>query len=151
MTTFIGDYTAKLDAKGRMVFPAALKRQNKSEETDRYVLKKDVYEKCLVLYPIEEWERQTALIRSRINPYNRSHARFMRGFFRGTAEIILDANNRMLLPKHLQEAVEIDKEVYLAGIDGKIEIWSKELYEALDDDLLDFAELADEILGSELE
>ena len=150
MTTFIGEYSAKLDPKGRLVFPAAFKKQNKSAEPEHFVLKRDIYEKCLVLYPMEEWERQTEIIRAKINPYNRAHARFLRGFFRGTAEITLDANSRMLLPKHLSEQVDIDREVYLAGIDSKIEIWSKELYEALDAEMEDFADLANEILGTEL-
>ncbi|MEN9445404.1 MAG: hypothetical protein RIS47_2295 [Bacteroidota bacterium] len=149
MTTFIGEYTAKLDDKGRLAFPAALKKQSRSEEPDRYVLKRDIYEKCLVLYPIEEWHRQTELIRSKINPYNQAHARFLRGFFRGTAEITLDAQNRMILPKLLADKVEIEREIYMAGIDGKIEIWAKHLYEQLDDDMEDFAQLAGEILGNQ--
>lgn len=151
MTTFLGEHTAKLDPKGRLVFPAAFKKQNQSAEADRYVLRKDIYEQCLVLYPVEEWERQTEIIRSRINPYNRDHARFLRGFFRGTAEITLDANSRMLIPKNLLDAAAIDKEVYLAGVDRKIEIWSKELYEALDAEMDDFADLATAILGDQTE
>ncbi len=149
MTTFIGEHTAKLDVKGRMVFPSSFKKQNQSAEPDRYVLKKDIYEECLVLYPMEEWQRQTDLIRSKVNPYNKNHARFLRGFFRGTAEITLDSNSRMLIPKTLIDQAKIDKEVYLAGVDGKIEIWSKEIYEDMGADMDDFADLAAEILGTE--
>lgn len=151
MTTFIGEHTAKVDIKGRMVFPSSFKKQNQTTDADRYVLKRDIYEECLVLYTMEEWQTQTELIRSKINPFNKKHARFLRGFFRGTAEITLDNNSRMLIPKSLLEAAKIEKEVYLAGVDSKIEIWSKELYEALDDEMDDFAELAADILGTQEE
>ncbi|HDP55334.1 MAG TPA: division/cell wall cluster transcriptional repressor MraZ, partial [Bacteroidetes bacterium] len=50
MTSFIGDYICKVDDKGRMHFPSAFKKQNKSASPDRYVLKKDIFESCLVLY-----------------------------------------------------------------------------------------------------
>jgi MraZ protein len=41
---------------------------------DKFVVKKDVFEKCLVLFPMDEWDRQNSIIRSRINPYNKEHS-----------------------------------------------------------------------------
>ena len=115
MITFIGDYTVRLDSKGRLSFPAAFKRQSREVAQDGFVLKRDLFESCLIMYPMEEWERQNKIIRSRTNPYNKEHARFLRMFFSGTAEVILDANNRMLLPKRLMEYAGISDEVVLAG------------------------------------
>jgi MraZ protein len=114
---------------------------------NRFVIKKDIFEQCLVLYPIEEWERQNAIIRSKVNPYNKEHNKFLRNFYRGSAEIILDGNNRLLIPKRLLELAEISKEAILAGQYGKIEIWSKELYEAVEESNEDFAALAEKIMG----
>ena len=148
MTTFIGDYTGKVDVKGRLTFPSSLKKQMSSASEDRFVVKKDIFEKCLVLYPMEEWERQNSLIRSRINPYNKEHNKFLRNFYKGTAEVILDGNNRLLIPKRLLELVGIKKDIVLAGQDGKIEIWDKQLYEQIDETEGDFANLAEKIMGS---
>jgi MraZ protein len=148
MTSFIGDYICKVDEKGRMLFPSALKKQNKSASPDRYVMKKDIFENCLVLYTQEEWERQNALIRRNTNPYNREHNKFLREFYRGTAELILDSNGRLLLPKRLLDAIQAGKELAVTGQDSRIEIWPKEIYDAHKTDENTFADLAEKILGS---
>ncbi len=147
MTTFIGDYPCKLDAKGRVVLPAAFKKQMSASAQDRFVVKKDIFEKCLVLYPMDEWERQVQNLRKRINPYNKEHNKFVNAFYKGTAEITLDSNNRLLVSKRLLERVEIEKEVVLAGQDDKIKMWSKALYESVEIGEDDFADLAEKILG----
>ena len=148
MTTFIGDYTCKADAKGRITFPSAFKKQITSASGDRFVVKKDIFEKCLVLYSMEEWERQNEIIRKSINPYNKEHNKFLRNFYKGTAEVTLDGNNRLLIPKRLLDIVEISKEVILAGQGDKIEIWAKELYEKVDEPEDEFAKLAENIMSN---
>lgn len=148
MTTFIGDYPCKADAKGRIMLPSVFKKQMGSASQDKFVVKKDIFEKCLVLFPQEEWDRQVKLLRSRINPYNREHNKFLREFYKGTAEIILDANNRMLIPKRLLDwAGIIDGSVVLAGQDGKIEVWEKTKYDNRSVNEDEFASLAEKILG----
>ena len=151
MTTLIGDYNCKVDEKGRVTFPSSLKKQIGSVSESRFVVKKDIFEQCLVLFPIEEWERQNTIIRGKINPYNKEHNKFLRNFYRGSAEIVLDSNNRMLIPKRLLDLANISKEAILAGQDGKIEIWSKELYESVGQKQDDFATLAEKIMGGEFE
>ena len=150
MITFIGDYNCKLDEKGRITFPSSLKKQMNAASGGRFVVKKDIFEQCLILFPIEEWERQNAIIRSKVNPYNKEHNKFLRNFYRGSAEIILDSNNRMLIPKRLLDLVHISKETILAGQDGKIEIWSKDLYESGEQSNDDFAALAEKIMGGNI-
>jgi len=151
MITFIGDYTCKLDSKGRVALPAAFKRQMQQGIEEGFVLKRDVFDKCLILYPMKEWERQNQLIRSRTNPYNKEHNRFLRMFFSGTAEIQADSANRVLLPKRLMEYAGIGNELVLAGQYGKIEIWSIKDYEDFTKADDDFANLAEKILGGSLD
>ena len=148
MTSFIGDYICKVDEKGRLLFPSSLKKQNKSASPDRYVAKKDIFENCLVLYTMEEWERQNDLIRRNTNPYNREHSKFLREFYRGTAELTLDSNGRLLIPKRLLDSIQANKEIALSGQDSRIEIWAKDIYEAHETNEDAFAELAEKILGS---
>jgi len=152
MTIFIGDYNCKVDAKGRVMLPSAFKRQMPSAAQDKFVVKKDIYEKCLVLYPMDEWERQNQLIQQNINPYNKEHSKFLREFFKDTAEVELDNNNRFLIPARLLNLVNVDKEqeVILAGQLGKIEIWSKDLYDKTSEEIGDFGELANKILGGKI-
>jgi MraZ protein len=150
MVTFIGEYNLKIDAKGRLVFPAALKRQIKTSAQDQFVIKEDLFEKCLVLFPLEEWERQNAILRKKLNPFNAKHNMFLRAFAKGAAEITLDSNNRLLLPKRLVDYAKIDKEIVLAGQNGKIELWAKENYQQLFDADIDYASLASEVLGNDL-
>jgi MraZ protein len=149
MSSFIGDYNCKLDAKGRVVLPSGLKKQLPGAAGERFVVKKDIFEQCLVLYPMDEWERQNKMIRSRINPYNKEHNKFLRGFYRGTAEVELDSNNRLLLPKRLLSLVGIDREVILAGQDGRVEIWAKDNYDKIEPEEQEFADLAEKIMGSD--
>jgi MraZ protein len=148
MATFIGDYHCKVDSKGRIMLPSAFKKQMPSSASDRFVIKKDIFESCLVLYPMDEWDRQNAIIRSKINPYNKEHNTFLRGFFKGTAEIVLDSNNRILIPKRLLDSVIGESEVVMAGQGGRIEIWSVKLYESVADNADEFATLAEKILGA---
>lgn len=147
MISYIGDYTCKIDSKGRVMLPAAFKRQMPPGAEDRFVIKRDIFEKCLILYPINEWERQNKLIRSRTNPYNREHAQFLRQFYQGTAEVNLDASNRLLIPRRLAEVAAIDREVVMAGQYGKIEIWAESLYGKTSRAADDFATMAEKILG----
>jgi len=151
MITFIGDYTVRLDSKGRLSFPAAFKKQSREAVQEGFVLKRDLFEHCLIMYPMEEWERQNKIIRAKTNPYNKEHAKFLRMFFSGTAEVSLDANNRMLLPKRLMEFAGISDEVVMAGQSGKIEIWASDQYGkvSMADD--DFAAMAERILGGTID
>lgn len=150
MATFIGDISCRVDVKGRIMLPSTFKKQMPREAQDTFVVKKDIFENCLVLYPLDEWERQNRIIRSKINPYKKEHNRFLRNFYRGAAELVLDSSNRILVPKRLLEQVAISKEVILAGQDGKIEIWPEDLYTRMTEDEQAFATLAEKIMGDNL-
>ena len=147
MATFIGDFPCKVDAKGRIILPSAFKKQMPASAQDHFVVRKDIFENCLVLYAIDDWNRQLEKIRKKINPYNREHNMFLRNFFKGTAELVLDNNNRMLIPRRLMDLIGADRDVVLAGQDGRIEIWPASVYETIGMQSDDFADLAEKLLG----
>lgn len=147
MTTFIGDYTCKVDPKGRIMLPQAFMKSMPEVARDRFVIKKDIYEKCLVLYPMDEWQRRIEAINQNTNPFDREHRSLIREFSKDTAEIELDANNRILLPARFLKLAGIDKDVVLAGQLGQIEIWAKETYEQTGMSSEEFGELTSKILG----
>ena len=147
MATFIGDYPCKVDVKGRIILPVAFKKQMPPAAQDHFVVRKDIFENCLVLYALDDWNTQLEKIRKRINPYNREHNRFLRNFFKGTAELSLDNNNRMLIPKRLFELIGAERDVVLAGQDGRIEIWPASVYDKIERPAEDFADLAEKLMG----
>ncbi len=147
MATFIGDYTCKVDVKGRIILPMAFKKQMPADARDHFVVRKDIFENCLVLYSIEDWNRQLEKIRKKINPYNREHNSFLRNFFKGTAELSLDNNNRILIPRKLLELIGAQKDIVMAGQDGRIEIWAAETYGQISLPAEEFANLAEKLMG----
>jgi MraZ protein len=118
-----------------------------SDAQDRFVVRKDIFENCLVLYAMEDWNRQLEKIRKKINPYNREHNMFVRNFFKGTAELSLDNNNRILVPKRLMDLIGADRDVVLAGQDGRIEIWAAGIYDKIDMPADEFANLSEKLFG----
>ncbi len=150
MATFIGDYACKVDVKGRIILPMAFKKQMPAGAPDHFVVRKDIFENCLVLYAIDDWNRQLEKIRKRMNPYNREHNMFLRNFFKGTAELTLDNNNRLLIPKRLLDLISATRDVTLAGQDGRIEIWSTAVYETIEMPGEEFAALAEKLMGGNI-
>ena len=150
MATFIGDYTCKVDVKGRIILPMAFKKQMPADAQDHFVVRKDILENCLVLYSIEDWNRQLEKIRKRMNQYNREHNMFLRNFFKGTAELSLDNSNRLLIPKRLMDLIGAERDVVLAGQDGRIEIWAASVYDKIDMPADDFANLAEKLMGGNI-
>jgi MraZ protein len=146
MINFIGDFPCKLDAKGRLTLPAAFKKQMQAVGQEDFVVKKDIFEKCLVLYPIKEWQEQVEILNKKINPYNREHNKFLREFHRGKAELSIDNAGRILIPKRLLEIIGESSDLILAGLESKIEIWDKATYESMQANEDDFAALAEKIM-----
>jgi MraZ protein len=150
VATFIGDYTCKVDAKGRIILPAAFKKQMPADAQDHFVVRKDIFENCLVLYSIEDWNRQLEKIRRRMNQYKREHNMFLRNFFKGTAELSLDNSNRLLIPRRLLDMIGAERDVVLAGQDGRIEIWAENVYDQIGMAPGDFADLAEKLMGDSI-
>ena len=130
MVTFIGEYTSKIDDKGRMVFPAPLKGVLPPGSDMRFVIKKDLFEPCLQMYTLEEWENTSAEVKSKLNFFNRQHAIFWREYMRDRDVVEPDAKlGRITVSRKLLDAIGVTKEVVFSGNDFKIEIWAKEEFE----------------------
>jgi len=129
MTAFIGDYTAKLDDRGRLVFPSALKSMLPEGSDQRFVIKKDIFADCLEMYTMEEWEKQSEEVKSRLDFFKEEHARFWRAYMRDRDIVEPDAKfGRISISKGLLDRIGVTKEVVFSGNDYKIEIWAKEKF-----------------------
>lgn len=130
MVTFIGEYTSKIDDKGRMVFPAPLKGVLPPGSDMRFVIKKDLFEPCLQMYTMEEWEHTSAEVKSKLNFFNRQHAIFWREYMRDRDVVEPDVKlGRITVSRKLLDAIGVTKEVVFSGNDFKVEIWAKEEFE----------------------
>lgn len=149
--SFVGNHTVKSDAKNRIALPALFRKTIAENEEKSFVLQKDIFQNCLILYPHSEWQKQLTHLQNKLNPYNSKHKRFKSQFMRNTAEVTLDNGGRILLPKKLIELVGIEKEIEIAGSDTTIEIWNKAEYDNYGMESDEFMNLTEEILGAELQ
>ncbi|MFL0085342.1 division/cell wall cluster transcriptional repressor MraZ [Tenacibaculum maritimum] len=148
MINLIGTYECKIDAKGRMMFSSAFKKQLSAVLQDGFVLKRAVFQPCLELYPMSEWQLMMAKI-NKLNRFVKRNNDFIRRFTAGVKLVELDASGRILIPKDLCQFAGIQKEIVLSSSVNIIEVWDKEKYEKVIDEVaLDFADLAEEVMGN---
>lgn len=147
MSMFIGDYSGKVDVKGRMIIPSQFRKNCKGGE--RFVLKQNVFSQALDLYPYEEWAEELVRFKERLNFYNPAHSKLLIEYCRGVAEILLDKSGRILLPKRMVEYAGIEKCVVVVGAVEKIMIWDEKTYEAEQLSQTDFENLLVKTLGDE--
>lgn len=149
MVNLIGTYECKVDAKGRMMVPSALKKQLSPLLQEGFVLKRSVFQPCLELYPMEEWNKLMLKING-LNRFKKKNNDFIRRFTAGVKTVEVDANGRLLIPKDLVGFADIDKEIVLSSAINIIEIWDKNKYEnTIDASADDFADLAEEVMGND--
>ena len=149
MVNLIGTYECKVDAKGRLMVPAALKKQLAPVLQEGFVLKRSVFQPCLELYPMQEWNEMMKKING-LNRFKKKNNDFIRRFTAGVKTVEVDANGRLLIPKDLFGFAEMDKEVVLSSAINIIEIWDKDKYEnTIGADAEDFADLAEEVMGND--
>jgi len=149
VVNLIGTYECKADAKGRLMMPVAFKKQLSPVLQDGFVLKRSVFQSCLELYPMEEWNLLMQKI-NKLNRFKKKNNDFIRRFTAGVKVVEIDSAGRLLVPKDLVKFAGITKELVLSSAVNIIEIWDKEQYEkAIDDVAVDFADLAEEVMGFE--
>lgn len=137
-----------MDAKGRVGIPSALKKQLLPLLERGFVLKRSVFQKCLELYPMEEWERTMSKV-NRLNRFVKKNNDFIRMFTAGVKLVEVDANGRINIPKDLENFAGLKGELVLSSAVGLIEIWDKERYEeSLSNPEVDFGQLAEDVMGS---
>ena len=147
MLNLIGTYECKADAKGRLMVPSPLKKQLTPVMTEGFVIKRAVFQPCLELYPMEEWNALMEKM-GKLNRFNRKNNDFIRRFTAGVKSVELDSAGRLLIPQDLQSFAGITKEVVISSAINIVEIWDKTKYEqAIDDAASDFADLAEEVMG----
>jgi len=148
VTHLIGTYECKVDAKGRLMLPSALKKQLQAVLSEGLVLKRSLFQNCIEMHPMNEWEKMMEKVNS-INRFKKKNNDFIRKFMAGVKMVEVDANARLLIPRELVHFAGIKKEIVLTSNVNMVEIWDKERYENALDQVDDFAELAEEVMGND--
>lgn len=121
---FLGNSEAKTDAKGRVFLPAVFRKQLQAAAEECLIMRKDIFQDCLVLYPESAWDKQMNEMRDRLNRWDSKHQMIFRQFVSDVEIITLDSNGRFLIPKRYLRLANIDQEVRFIGMNETIEIWS---------------------------
>ncbi len=148
MLNLIGVHECKMDAKGRVAIPAGLKKQLLPMLERGFVIKRSVFQKCLELYPMDEWERTMNKV-NKLNRFVKKNNDFIRMFTAGVKLIDMDANGRLNIPKDLMNFANLSSDLVLSSSVGMIEVWNKDAYEnSINDPEVDFGALAEDVMGS---
>ena len=121
---FLGYIEAKTDTKGRAFLPAVFRKVLQASGEENLVLRKDVFQKCLVIYPESVWNERLDQLKQQLRPWKQAHQQMFRQFVSEAEVVTLDGNGRFLISKRLQKIAEIDQDIQFIGMDNTIEIWS---------------------------
>ena len=147
---FLGNIQARIDAKGRAFLPSTFRKVLQASGSESLVLRKDIFQPCLVLYPESVWNEQMDALRARLNRYNAQHQRIFRQFVSEVELVTLDGNGRFLIPKRYLSMTEIQQDVKFIGMGDTIEIWSDVKVEASQMGSDEFGKALEEIMAEAL-
>ena len=149
MINIIGTYECKADAKGRVMFPSALKKQLQKVLGDGFVIKRSVFNQCLEIHPMQEWNEVVGQV-NKLNRFVKKNNDFIRSYMAGLKVVDVDGSGRFLIPKDLLSFAGLQKQIVLSSSVNRIEIWDKDKYESsVAESLKDFGDLAEEVMGNQ--
>ena len=146
---FLGNIEAKTDAKGRAFLPAVFRKVLQGAGEENLVLRKDVFQKCLVLYPESVWNQRLDLLKSQLRPWKPAHQQMFRQFVSEAEVVTLDGNGRFLISKRLLRIAEIEQGIRFIGMDDTVEIWAPANLEQILKTDAEFGEEFENIMNAE--
>ena len=147
MINILGTYECKADSKGRIMLPAPLKKQISSVISDGFVVKRSVFNKCLEIHPMSEWNKIVNQV-NQLNRFIKKNNDFIRSYMSGLKILSIDSSSRILIPKDLIVFAGLEKQIVLSSSVNIIEVWDKKEYEiSVSKSLKNFGDLAEEVMG----
>ncbi|MBR6827463.1 MAG: division/cell wall cluster transcriptional repressor MraZ [Prevotella sp.] len=146
---FLGNIEAKTDAKGRAFLPAVFRKMLQASGSESLVLRKDIFQDCLVLYPESVWNEQMDTLRGKLNRYNAQHQKIFRQFVSEVEMTALDGNGRFLIPKRYLQMAGIQQNIKFIGMGDTIEIWANEKVEESKMDGEEFGQALESIMAQD--
>lgn len=144
---FLGNIEAKTDIKGRAFLPVVFRKVLQASGEENLVMRKDIFQDCLVLYPESVWNEQMDALRQKLNRFNEQHQRIFRQFVSEVEMLTLDGNGRFLIPKRYLQAADIRQSIKFIGMGDTIEIWASEKVEQSRMGNEEFGKALEDIMG----
>jgi MraZ protein len=123
---FLGNIEAKTDSKGRVFLPAAFRKVLQSGGDESLVMRKDIHQPCLVLFPESVWNERVDALRARVNEWDKNGKMLVRQYMKEAETVVLDGNGRFLIPRRYLDMAGIVQTVRFIGMTDTIEIWAAE-------------------------
>lgn len=146
---FLGNMEAKTDTKGRAFLPAAFRKVLQGAGEENLVMRKDVFQPCLVLYPESVWNEQMDALRARLSRWNPTHQQIFRQYVSDVELLTLDSNGRLLMPRRYLQMAGIGTAIKFIGMGDTIEVWSADGAQKPFMDPEEFGKALEEIMGGE--
>lgn len=127
ITVFRGATKVTLDAKGRLAVPTRYRERVAARCDGHLVVTVDRDDRCLLIYPLPDWEEIERKL-MRLPTLNEQARRLQRLMLGHAAELELDGNGRILLPRELREFAGLDRQAMLIGQGNKFELWDEETW-----------------------
>lgn len=129
MPGFSGKYYYTVDPKGRIMLPAPFRTVLFSNYSTKIYVTNAAFDTCLLLYPLEEWQRLGEKVRS-LPQMKEPVKYFLRKVIASAQECELDKQGRILIPATHREDAQINGEVVVVGQIDKIELWNRKEWDA---------------------
>ena len=151
---FRGVNAINLDAKGRMAMPTRYRDALQTRSEGQLVATIDTDEKCLLLYPLDDWLEIERKIEG-LSSFNKATRRVQRLLIGHATDVEMDTNGRLVIPPVLRNYAALDKKIMLVGQGKKFEIWSEDVWNSkrdawLEEESLGEGELPEELMSLSL-
>ena len=123
---FLGNIEAKTDSKGRVFLPATFRKVLQASGEEMLVMRKDIHQDCLVLFPKTVWDARVDALMEHVNEWDDEGMMVVRQYMKEAEELTIDGNGRILIPRRYLDMVQVEQTVRLIGINNTIEIWAAE-------------------------
>ncbi len=128
MANFLGQYRHSVDSKGRVAVPNSFRRRLSPDSERRFVLLRG-RDSTIEVHPLSEWNEFVNRTLLKLPLYQPAALRTRRYRFASATEVAMDAQGRILLPRHLRKEAGIANEAVLAGVGEYFEIWEPGRYD----------------------
>ena len=151
MVSFSNIYPVTLDGKGRVVLPSPFKKEMGDALELSFVVEKDVYDKCLNIYPHSTWLVKVEQLRRKLNPENPVHSQMLSRYYEEIVKLTMADNGRLNIPDEMLTYAGITKEAVFTGQGSRMRLWEPSRHKASRLSNEEYARLYKELLGGAME
>ena len=128
MVEFAGTYSATIDDKGRVVLPAAYKKEMGEYALENLIIERNLFRDCLDIYPERFWKERVAAFKSTLDPFDEEDDAFLQFFYENFKKVAMAPNGRVNIPAEYLEYGNLKKNVLMIGMGHSIRVWDTDEY-----------------------